>query len=342
MPSANVLVGNVPSDGDTDRVRELARDGVLAKHAATLAGAEYARLSGGAYRIVWPVVFERLTRRLEHRRGHHRCALSVRHLEPDCLDRFHEDVEAVLDDLLRNAKVPILNLEGWITGRLNAATVNGYRRRRGERGALQRPRLPKWLSAALGPDPWLSALAVDLLVWVGLPVTAGTNVWPWSAWAERRCAVTGASTSSTAQVARDVDVVLAAIRRNRAWYEKFVERPLDRKPSPLAPQDGTDPDWAREHPLLTLAPRHETDDARLLELASLAVTAIETRLRLGEEPRTAVVRVLRTVFGSGTGAAGIDALPDSGPTGEERVISLLADEEALGRILSQVLDIVAS
>jgi hypothetical protein len=76
----------------------------------------------------------------------------VHRLADERLDRFHDDVEAVVDDLLTHARHPVFDLEGWVAGRLNAATVNGHRRLRGERGALQRPRLPGWLGAALGQD----------------------------------------------------------------------------------------------------------------------------------------------------------------------------------------------
>src|SRR5262249_3356095 len=77
-------------------LRVLARHGALASYAAEASGAEYAALTSEAYGVAWPVVFSRLTRKLELRRGHAACATSVRHLTDDCLDRFYDDVEAVV------------------------------------------------------------------------------------------------------------------------------------------------------------------------------------------------------------------------------------------------------
>src|SRR4051794_28014936 len=97
-----------------DEVRTLARRGVLAVAVAEAAPPERARLTGGAYDIAWPVVFSGLTQGLERRRGHLTCATSVCHLTDDCLDRFEDDVEAVVHDVVRYARKPIENLEAWI------------------------------------------------------------------------------------------------------------------------------------------------------------------------------------------------------------------------------------
>src|SRR4029450_10041041 len=88
----------------------------------------------------WTLVCAGLTRGIERRRGHRTCAIGVEHLEPDCLDKYEDDVEAVLDDLLRHATVAIHNLEGWVRSRLVNGTVDGNRRRRGRQGARARPR----------------------------------------------------------------------------------------------------------------------------------------------------------------------------------------------------------
>ncbi|MET7423465.1 hypothetical protein [Dactylosporangium sp. NPDC005555] len=323
-----------------DLVRDMARRGVLAEHAESVSGPEYARLTGGAYDIVWPVVFQRMTRGFEIRRGHPGCAASVTGLRPDCLDRFQDDVEAVLDDLLRNAKVPIHNLDGWITRRLNAATVDAHRRRRGERGALQRPRMPGWLATALGDDPWLTALAVDILVWVGVPSTAGTGVWPLGAWAGQRALTTGEARVDEADVLTDVETVLAAMRQSPMWFANFVERPLGRKQAPVLSAPRTDPDHPAELPQLALTEPHERADAHLVELAAGAVDAIERRIRLGHDPRTVVAAVLRTVFSGGSGAEEMDLTPGTTPGDAERAAALVADEATVGRITETVLDIL--
>jgi hypothetical protein len=329
-----------PLTAPDNLVRDLARQGLLAERFATAAPADQAMLRAGAYAIAWPVVFNKLTRPIERRRGHHDCAASVLNLEAECLDRFQDDVESVLDDLFRHAKVPIHNLEGWLVRRLMAATVDGYRRRRGDRGALQRPRLPQWLADALGHDPWLTSLALEMLTWVGVPVSAGTGIWPLTAWAEYRAALTGDHHAGEADVAREVETVLAAMRRRRTWHEKFVERPLGRKQAPLLPVHGTDPDEDREQPHLALTPRHEADDARLTQLAAVAVEAIEVRLRQGENPRQAVEAVLRTVFSATIGVPDLDLAPMTDRADDEHVVALLADRRSLDRLVARVLTIL--
>lgn len=344
MASASVAVraAGAPSGrtAAADHVRDLARRGKLADRATTAAGPERGLLRAGGYALVWPVVFQRLTRRIELARGHHTCASSVHRLDADCLDKFHDDVEAVLDDLLVNAKVPVVNLEGWIARRIGPATVDAHRRRRGERGALQRPRLPGWLRQDLNQEPWLLTLAVEVLVWVGIPATAGVQVWPLAAWADRRVAVTGHCGGGEREVAADLDRVLAAMRRRPKWYADFVERPLGRKHAPVlpAPRAGTGP--ARETTHLQLATPDEVDDARLTELASVAVTAIEAQLRRGADPRCAVVAVLRSVFDTGTGAEEMDRPPGRGPAPDERVAALLADSATIDRIAGAVVELI--
>ncbi|WFE22375.1 hypothetical protein O7621_03210 [Solwaraspora sp. WMMD937] len=345
MASASVAVRAAgASSGRTaaeDHVRDLARRGILADRARAASDAERGLLRAGGYALVWPVVFQRLTRRIELARGHHTCASSVHRLEAECLDKFHDDVEAVLDDLLANAKVPVVNLEGWIARRIGPATVDAHRRRRGDRGALQRPRLPGWLKHDLGQDPWLLTLAVEVLVWVGIPATAGVRVWPLSAWADRRAAVTGHCGGGEREVTADLDRVLAAMRRRPKWYADFVERPLGRKHAPVLPaaRTGTAPARETDH----LQPRRpdEADEARLTELASVAVTAIEAQLRRGADPRCAVVAVLRSVFDTGTGAEEMDRPPGGGPAADERVAALLADSAAIDRIANAVVELIA-
>jgi hypothetical protein len=199
--------------GRADEVRNLARRGMLAETVAKATVPERLRLTGGTYDIAWPVVFSRLTQGLERRRGHASCATSVRHLADDCLDRFEDDVEAVVHDVIRFARRPIENLEAWIASRIKTATVDGYRRRRGEIGALQRPRPPAWLMQALDGDAWLVDLATQILGWVGNPATAGAELWPTESWAVRRCQHTGDwSTNDPAAVRRAKERVHAPKR----------------------------------------------------------------------------------------------------------------------------------
>ncbi|WP_103348089.1 hypothetical protein [Amycolatopsis sp. CA-128772] len=275
---------------DVAGIRRLARDGLLAGSAAAAQPRALARLRAGVYSVAWPLVFTRITRPLEHRRRHADCARGLEWLRPDCLDRFHDDVEAVVEHALRRATDPIENLEGWLSTRLNPATVDAHRRRRGEIGALQRPRLPAWLADALGGDAWLCDLAVQILLWVGVPATAGAELWPLDGWAARRAERTGEPAADRDTLDGEVRQVLAAMRTRERWHAEHVERPLGHKQAPVAPMPA-------ELPALELVGREERADARLAELAEEALGAIELRLNRGEEPATAVATVLTLVFG---------------------------------------------
>jgi hypothetical protein len=276
---------------------------------------------------------------MERRRGHHACASSVHRLADECLDRFEDDVEAVVDDLLTHADRPIRALEAWIASRLTVATVNGHRRARGRRGALQRPRLPRWLSDALDHDPWLEELALQILIWVGVPNAAGEQLWPLDSWAQRRSAVTDDwSGCEPAAVQRDVDKVLSAMASRGRWYADHVERPLGHKRAPVAVSTA-DGRAAESAPLLLTHPRH-ADDARLSELADDAVLAIQERLRRGEDANRAVIEVIRIVFGASRPGEDIDRLPHAEPGYDERVSTLLRNPSERARIVRSVLGVV--
>lgn len=326
--------------GAVDVLRALARRGELAAVATAASPPERAALTGAAYEVVLPVVFGRLTRRLELNRGHLGCAVSVERLADDCLDRFHDDVEAVVADLLTRATKPISKLEAWIASRLNAATVDGYRRRRGQRGALQRPRIPIWLAAALCHDRWLRELATEILEWAGIATTAGTGVWPLDSWAQRRALVTGDWLGSDqAAVGRDVETVLTAMRQKPGWYAIYVEAPLGRKQAPVASLPAGS-DGSGEPAVLSLTDDDETEDARLRELAAAAVVEIASRLAQGEEPAATVVAVLDAVFAAGTARQELERPPHTRLGYAERVPVLLADPAVRGRVVETVLGIL--
>ncbi|GAA2851076.1 hypothetical protein GCM10010443_11330 [Actinoplanes cyaneus] len=316
------------------RLRELAAAGTLAATAASAGPDRRAELTGAAYDVAWPIVYARVTRRFEQVRGHPVCATGVANLADECLDRFQDDVEAVVDDLLQHARQPVRQLEAWITRRLVAATVDGHRRRRGARGALQRPRVPGWIADGLGRDPWLTTLALEILTWVGISVTAGAEVWPVETWAHRRAIVTGDWAASTpAVVARDVDTVLAVMRRRPEWYESYVERPLGAKQPPVALDAGD---------TVTPLALNDPDDrveAELLQLAADAVQAIEDRLGAGGSAENIVADVIRTVFG-GTVAATLDRAPHTvaEPLGD--VSRALTDMATMQRIVTTALSIL--
>jgi len=325
-------------EGRPAALRELAGAGLLVQVAAD--PVHRPLLAADVYALAWPIVFERLTRRIELCRGHPVCARSVRSLASECLDRFQDDVAAVVDYVLRHAHAPIHNVEAWIASRLTAATVDGHRRERGRRGAAQRPRVPQWLATALGGDPWLTELALAVLDWVGVPMAAGSGIWPVDVWAQRRAAAFGDwSCGDPASVERDIETVLAAMRTRPDWHFKYVERPLGHKQAPV--YSGTQsPDEADQGSALCFVTTIETDESRLDQLAALAVDELERRLADGEDPHVCVAGVVRRVFAEADPAWGLDRPPHDGPGHEERVSALLADPAALDRIVAEVLDIV--
>jgi hypothetical protein len=277
-----------------DRVRQLASRGELADHAAAASGDARRCLRASVFEIAQPVVFWHLTRKLERKRGHYRCATAVVHLEDQCLDRFHDDMDAVVDDVFRNAGIVITSLEGWIRSRLTHSTVDGYRRRRSERGALQRPRVPRWLAAALGDNHARMALAVDILDFVGTDTVVGPGIWPFEQWAERHIARSGDPSTALQVVTRETEIVLSAMRCRPQWYADYVERPLGHKrplsvPLPrFSSENGTEL-------VLESAFRQEEPDV-LAEWAAVAVAAIDSRIAAGETPEAVVVDVVSAVF----------------------------------------------
>lgn len=317
------------------RLRDLAHQGELSSTFRSAGREEHDDLLRALYSITWPVVFNRITRPVELRRGHPRCAKGVEALIPECADRFHDDVAAVLAATVRRATDPITDLEGWIAVTSTYATVDAHRKRRGEVGALQRPRLSLWLRGRLGDDPWLTTLAVHVLEWVGVPTTAGTGLWPLSSWAQRRAEVTSDWAGSTREVvAAEVEVVLAAMRTRPTWYADHVEGPLGHKRAPTMPH----PDADAVFPPLALVEPSEGAESLLTDAAVVAMRAIEVRLRRGEEPRAAVLDVVRHLFCGDDGvvpAAG----HDTGST-EEWLAGQLLDDAGVERIVAAVLRVV--
>jgi hypothetical protein len=282
-----------------EQVRALAREGLLAETVRSASCDERRRLNAATYVVAGPLVFQRVTRIHEQRRGHWACATSVFRLADGCLDRFYDDTQAVIDAIFAQVSTPIQNLDGWIVRHVRTVAIDAYRRRRADRGALQRPRLPGWLAQSLLHDPWLSQLAIEILTWVGVPATSGTSLWPLDSWAEQRARATDDWTGSDAHtVSREVTHVLAMMQVRPQWYADHVERPLGRKTPPVAPalvERGTD---VYEPPALALIEQHEIDDARLRELASAALDAIEACLARDPDAERAVVSIIEAAFGS--------------------------------------------
>ncbi len=335
VPSAGTVKSAV-EPVHVSSLRALAREGRLTDIVGAGTPSLRAALSGAVFAVAWPIVYNCLTRGFEQRRGHPACARSLSTMEQDCLDRFYDDVEAVIDDVFAHATTPIRDLEAWIASRLNAATVDAHRRRRGERGALQRPRLPKWLCERVGGGAWLCDLAVQILIWVGVDATAGTELWPLDGWSVRRAAITGDPAGSTATVvAREVEQVLAAMRTKPAWYDDYVERPLGHKRSPVVrSRDGA------ELPPLLFTERADVDDTHLAALASTALQAIEQGLHDGRDPHEVIAEVIATAFVGDTSGHDLDFPPLHAPDHDAWVSTALADPASVDRIVSAVLAII--
>jgi hypothetical protein len=326
-------------DAPIRQLHELARQGKLAEAAAIAQGEERIELTGAAYSVVWPIVYLKLTRRFEQLRGHAACGAGVSNMADECLDRFHDDVEFVVEDLLAHARQPIQHLEAWIAARLTAATVDGHRRLRGRRGALQRPRLPNWVADGLGHDPWLSALATEILVWVGVTMTAGTELWPLEAWAQERGQRTGDwAGSDPAVVAREVETVLTVMRRRANWYESYVERPLGNKQAPVATSPVGEATGEVAKPLALVEPAAQVD-SELLRLAAEAVRAIDARIATGEQAERVVVDVIRAVFG-GSFTATLGRAPHEVADPLGGVSGALSNVGTVNRIVATVLSII--
>jgi hypothetical protein len=336
--SAPVANADDPSQA-AELVRRLAEQGTLKKTYAQLPpGEERRSLWAGACHLIAPLVFSRVTERVERDRGHHRCAAGPHLMEPDCFDGFLNDLEAAVYYLFAYSNGPIHNLEGWMTSRLQKAVIDGNRRRRGALGAQQKPRVPAWLVKELDRQPWPVELARLILQWVGVPVTASTELWPLDTWTARRLTLTGDHTAGPATVAVEVERVLAAMRKRPNWYDTYVERPLGRKQTPvLLPPRTTDDKPAELDPLL-LVSRDERDDALLDALAAEAIDVLSLRLQRGDDPRAAVVEVLTTVFGALP--VEVDQAPGTAESTPDQVVALIRDEETLNRIVTTVLDLI--
>jgi hypothetical protein len=87
--------------------------------------------------------------------------------------------------------------------------------------------------------------------------------------------------------------------------------------------------------------RHETPDVLLSDLVALAVDAMAARMARGEDRWTVVVDIIHTVFGSGSGAEQPDRVACAGSGRDERARAIVADPEVVGRIVREVLDILA-
>jgi hypothetical protein len=317
---------------------EAARAGRLAEYLRAQPGRGYATL----YIIVSEVVYQRFTRPFELDRAHYRCADGPDRMDQDCHDRYQDDVEAAHAYVLDHADEHFENLRGWLASRLTYITVDANRRRRSQREALQRPRLPSWLAEKIGEDGWLRKLSINILDWAGVPTTAGHQLWPLRAWVEQRALSVAEPEISEAEMQAEVDRVLAAMRTRPKWYERYVERPLGHKQPPLAPAqrggENGSADGFREPDYVRYLEPDEADEALLAELASAAIEEIAERTAEGAPVRETVAEVLAVVFGADTGADEMDRPPAGGraQSPRERAAQLILDDDVLDRVVAAV------
>ena len=93
-----------------------------------------------------------------------------------------------------------------------------------------------------------------MLIWVGIPVTAGTSVWPTQSWAELRARHTGDPRDhDPAGLAHEIERVVEIMKNyDTSWYTRYIELPLGHKPLPVLDEPAEllhDPASAGQHPV---------------------------------------------------------------------------------------------
>lgn len=332
------------------RLRHLAACGDLHRTVTQAPPPAPAQLRSAAFGIALPLVWERHTRPLETRKGHRQCRSAISELAPDCLDGFTDDLEAVVSGLMSYRR-PIGNLEGWLVQRMANAIKDGNRIRRAHvMGAQQRVRVPAQVTAELGGNPWLTSLAGRVLQWAGVQNTAGTGLWPLSAWAEERARITGEwdAMAGQSQIAGELKMVLDTMRRcDPVWYERYVERPLGRKWAPVAydpdPANGADRRGVgADSSWLELVPRSERDDAHLRELAATSLGLMQAGIAAGRQLTDVVAEALaKTFLGPRSVCSEMDERPLTGGHDTLRAVAaILADPAALARVTAAAAEIL--
>lgn len=121
-----------------------------------------------------------------------------------------------------------------------------------------------------------------------------------------------------------------------AW--PIVERPLGMNTPPLAPafvEHGS----VSEPPAMALTEPDEATDARLADLASLALMAIDKQLADDPADEAALSRIITNVFGRLDGGGDFARVPDQ--VGDHSVLALIDDPDELRRIVRAVREIIA-
>ena len=312
-----------------NEVRQLAQQGELAAAMTTPDNAR--EITSLVWEIAWPLVFRFITKH-GYCRNHAGCSRGISYMEPDCLDRLHDATIAVIDHVRRNANIPIHNLDGWITARMQSATIDGYRRRRMARGALTRPRVPSWLRHELRNEPALCDFAEMLLTWVGNDSPATAQGWPIDQWNDQYVARTRDYDHDRRAAQTKVDIVLRAMRSRLAWFNKYVDRPLSSKAPKRLPYGAgsslevmpvlsTEEPWSEDEYLRTMRRDLLDEMQRLLS-------------KDGAVPGEVVASVLR---------AHLDHIAQSSDRGWEDLTApgWLSEVEVTSKLIAAVLEAVA-
>ena len=167
------------------------------------------------------------------------------------------------------------------------------------------PGCPAGSPTAWAATAWLTALATDILVWVGVTSTAGTEVWPLEAWAQQRGSRTGDwAASEPCRVAREVE---RGPGRHapppRPGTRPMWSGPLGAKQAPVAAAPVADAADGEPAAPLALGDPRRAD--RVGAAAPGRATPSGHRHRgsaRGEQAEAIVVEVIRTVFGGASPA----------------------------------------
>jgi hypothetical protein len=260
---------------------------------------------------------------------------------PVCVDRTNENAIALLERFFR-ARQEIQVLEAWATAALLNAIVDHYRRQRGERGALQRARVPKWLATAFGHDPKRVLLAELIIDWVGVPTTGGlSSLWPYGEWADRCAPLAGGRHAyGERDVRRDVEHVLAVMRRQRpAWFAAHILEPLTYQEVPVVHEPGgTEYEQFRRAREASSA----KDEQYLDDSATNLIAALQAEARRGGGLSAAVVRhLIAAEFGRRPAGSDVGRLPGDEPADLDDAVHSALTDDRIDALVAEVLAILA-
>lgn len=243
----------------------------------------------------------------------------LRRLPPETADRVTNDAQALLEKFV-TMKDPIkVSLEAWATGARPNAVSDKNRRDRGERGALQKARVPEGLKRALGHDPLLVEIARRIIDFAGTPRAVGGSGWPTGTWSSDLAPLAGAAGEYPERACeRDVERVLHLMAAwNQTWLDQRILGPLSRQALPVAFRDD-----AAETDRPGSADERDADqrDRLLLDAAADLLDALADRLAVGDGVPAEVAREVLEEFEKRSGVRISDRAVDE-------ILAILAEDE---------------